>query len=213
MSAGIDLPRAERPAGAGVTAADDDRTRLTDSLDVASRCALLEHDVRDGRTCESTRDLRTEVHADGGPFRGDRRNGGDSPSAALGLAAFAAVFPDVVRERPDRGKLGRIEVEGALAPALEQTGIDEALQVVAERRRRQIDVLLDCTRSGPFGAALDDEPQDGQTNGMPECAELLSVTFKLRAHAVILTNSNHRASIFFETVRRKPFLFRCHPVT
>src|ERR1019366_3560270 len=123
-------------------------------------------------------------------------------SATLRLAALAAVFPDVVGERAYRGKLGCVVVEGAFASHLQEIGVDQALQVMAQCRRWKVDVLLDLERGRPLGAALDYEAKNRQASRVPESAELLGVSIELRGHPLLLTNSNHAASLFFETFRR-----------
>jgi hypothetical protein len=92
-------------------------------------------------------------------------------------------------------------VEVALAAAREQTGVDEALQVMAQRRRGKVDMLLDLASGRPFGAALNNEPKNGKTNGMAEGAELLGVTIELGRHGLLLTKSNQFASDHFEKIR------------
>lgn len=93
-------------------------------------------------------------------------------------------------------------MEGAFVTHLQQVGVDETLQVMAEGRCGKVDVLLDLERGRALGAALDDEAKDRQTNRVAERAELLGVSIELRWHLMLLTNSNQCASHFFETVRR-----------
>jgi hypothetical protein len=103
-------------------------------------------------------------------------------SAPLHLAALAAVFPEVIRQRADRGKLRAVVVKRSLVAARQQSGFDEALQMMTEGGRGQIDVRLDLACGGPLGAALDDIPEDRKANRVTKGAELFAVSFELWRH-------------------------------
>ena len=106
-------------------------------------------------------------------------------------AVLAAVFPQVVGEPAERVVVGRVVVERALAAGPHHARVDEALEVVAERRGRQVDVRLDVAGGGALRARLHDEAQDRQANRVPERAELLGVMLQLPAHDLLLNYSKY----------------------
>jgi len=75
-------------------------------------------------------------------------------------AALAAVLPEVVRQTAKRVVVGGVVVERALLATHEHLRLDESLQVVAQRRRGQVDVALDLARGAAALTALHDESQD-----------------------------------------------------
>src|SRR5262245_56971050 len=91
------------------------------------------------------------------------------------LAALAAVFPEVRGQGAERVVVGAVVVERPFPPRTEDAGVDEPLQVVAQRRRWQVDVLLDFTSRRAIHAGLDHEAQHGEPHGMTERGELVSV--------------------------------------
>ena len=58
----------------------------------------------------------------------------------------------------------------------------QAVEVVAERRSRDVDLRLDLTRRYPLVAPLDDEAQDRQPQRVAEGRELLRVAIELGGH-------------------------------
>ena len=77
-------------------------------------------------------------------------------------------------------------MEGTLAARLDDSGVNQSLQVVAERRGRQLHVLLDGTGRSPFGPGLDDEAKNREAYRVPQCAELLGMVLQFRGHLLIL---------------------------
>ena len=65
--------------------------------------------------------------------------------------------------------------ERRFAPAMNQSRAREPLQVVTQRRGRQIDVRLNFARGGTLRAARDNEAKDGEPRRMPERAQLLGM--------------------------------------
>src|ERR1041385_530367 len=106
-----------------------------------------------------------------------------SATTRLPLPTGAAVFPEVVGEPAERAVVGGVIVERALGSRGDDPGVDEPLQVVAQRRSREIDVALDVAGRGAARTGRDDETQDLQPDRVPERAQLLRVPFELRRHA------------------------------
>src|SRR5215207_298429 len=71
-------------------------------------------------------------------------------SAAAALAALAAVLPQVIRQAAEAVVNSRVVVVGAFAARREQASIHQALEMMAQRRSRHVDVGLDLT-SGRTG--------------------------------------------------------------
>jgi hypothetical protein len=71
-------------------------------------------------------------------------------------------------------------VERALASAVQESRIHEALQVMAEGRRRQIHAFLDASGGGSPIPRADDVPQHGEAHGMAERTELFREFLELR---------------------------------
>src|SRR5438445_11101528 len=94
-----------------------------------------------------------------------------SRSAAAALSALAAILPEVRRERAQGVVVGAVEDERPLFADLEELGGGEALQVVAERRRGEIDVLLNFAGGGAARIALDDAAEDSEAHGTATRAE------------------------------------------
>jgi hypothetical protein len=109
----------------------------------------------------------------------------DSAAAAL-AALFATILPEIGGQLAERVVVRGIEVERAFTPGLHDPGVDQALQMVAEGRRRELDVFLDRTGGSPLWAGLDDEAEDGETHGVAESAKLLCMMLQFRGHALIL---------------------------
>src|SRR5688572_32654293 len=80
-----------------------------------------------------------------------KKMGARGDSAALGLAALAAVFPQVVGQASQAREIGGVVVVRPLAARTEQPCIDQLLEVVTQRRRRQVDMRLDVTRRSALG--------------------------------------------------------------
>jgi hypothetical protein len=81
-------------------------------------------------------------------------------------------------------------VEGAFTTGLEQPGIGQSLQVMAQGRGRQIHVALDFACGGATVTRLHHEAEDSQADGMAERAQLFGVAVQFRRHALLLTNWN-----------------------
>jgi hypothetical protein len=64
-----------------------------------------------------------------------------------------------------------------IAARCDQSGVHEAVQVVVERRPRDIEPFLQLRRGEPLGARLNDSAQNGKTRNVSECGELLGVAF------------------------------------
>ena len=78
----------------------------------------------------------------------------------------------------------------ALAARTQEARFDEPLQVMAQGRSGHVDVSLNVAGRRSVGAALNDEAQNGEPNGMTESRELLGVTFEFRAPSLLLLFSN-----------------------
>jgi hypothetical protein len=74
-------------------------------------------------------------------------------------------------------------VESAFLTANQHLGAHEPLQMVAQRRRRQIDVALNLASRASTLTGSNDKPQDGETNRMTKRSQLICVVFDLRGHA------------------------------
>ena len=85
-------------------------------------------------------------------------------------------------------------MEVAFTAGVEEAGFREPLQMVAQGRRRQIDVSLDLTSRCAAVPRLHDKSQDCETNGVSERAQLLGVSVQFRRHELLLTNSNEPSS-------------------
>jgi hypothetical protein len=104
-------------------------------------------------------------------------------SAAGALAAsLAAVFPEVVCQRAQRWIVCGVKQKRSVSAAGEHARVPQALQVVAQSRRRKIDVALDVSRGDALGPCLNHESKDLQANRVPKRTQLLRVAFELRAH-------------------------------
>src|SRR5262249_6823651 len=114
--------------------------------------------------------------------------------------------------RAERGVLGGVVVERALAARPQQAGVHEPLEVMAQRRRGHVHVRLDVTGRRAFVAALDDEAQDGEPYRMAKRAQLLGMAVEFRRHAIILTNSKEATrgtSSILETKLLRASTIRC----
>ncbi len=96
---------------------------------------------------------------------------------AAGLAALAAVLPQVVRETSESGEIGRVVVGRALATCGEQACLDEPLEMMTQGRCRHVHVSLDVAGRRALRTALNDEAQDRQPHRVPKGAELGRVPF------------------------------------
>ncbi len=87
-------------------------------------------------------------------------------------------------------------MERALAPSLEETRVDEALEVMTERRGRHVHVRLDFSSGGSLRASLHDEADDGEARRVTEGTQLFGMALEFRRHGgIILTNSKNGASV------------------
>ena len=73
-------------------------------------------------------------------------------------------------------------MERPLAARPHDARVDEALEVMAERRGRHVHVRLDRPGGGSFRPGLHHVAQDRQANRVPERPELLGVAIQLSAH-------------------------------
>src|SRR5688500_2435406 len=111
------------------------------------------------------------------------------------LAALAAVFPEEVRQRAQGGEHRAVIDVRALATRLEEPRPHQAVDVVAQRRGRDVDLRLDLTGRGAFRPRLHDVTQDAEANGMPQGSELLGMQIQLLyRHTIILVYSNNRVN-------------------
>jgi hypothetical protein len=120
-------------------------------------------------------------------MRLDDIHGGPFDSAAtLGgaLAVFAAIFPEVVSERTERAVVGRVEDGLPLSSCRDEAGIDQAIEMVVQRRPRDIEPLLQLGDGQAIGAGLDDGPQERDPRDMAQRSELLGVAFQF-AHTYV----------------------------
>jgi hypothetical protein len=76
-------------------------------------------------------------------------------------------------------------MEGSISTGPHYARIDEALEVMAERRGRHVDMCLNGPGSGTLRARLHDVSQDREANRVPESPELLGVVVQLSAHPPI----------------------------
>ena len=81
--------------------------------------------------------------------------------------------------------MGGVVVEGSIPTRPHYARIDEALEVMAERRGRHVDMGLNGPGSGTLRARLHDISQDREANRVPESPELLGVLVQLSAHLSI----------------------------
>jgi hypothetical protein len=113
----------------------------------------------------------------------------ESASAAIGLAAPAAVFPQIIGEPAKRAVIGRVIVKRPLEAHDEEPCVDEPSQMVAQRGSRQVDVGLDVAGNGAPVASLHDETEHRQANRMAEGTELRGMAVEFGRQRLILTNS------------------------
>jgi hypothetical protein len=104
-------------------------------------------------------------------------------------ALLAAIFPEVRRQVAKRFVVGGVIVERAFAPRLHDAGIDEAFEVMAERRGRHVDMRLNRACGRAVRPRLHDEPKNRQAHGVPQCAQLLGMMLQFRGHALLLDHS------------------------
>ena len=80
-------------------------------------------------------------------------------------------------------------MERPFRAAGEQPAVHEPLQVMAQGGSGQIDVALDVPRRRASVSLLNDVPENGKPNGVPEGAELLRMAVDLRGHVLLLVFS------------------------
>lgn len=93
--------------------------------------------------------------------------------------AFATILPDIIREALQSFVISRVIVKCAFVVGLEQTRIDKPFQMMAERRRGQVDVGLNVPRTRPVPIPLHHESQDLQTQRVTQRAKLRCVSLEL----------------------------------
>ena len=86
----------------------------------------------------------------------------------------------------------------ALVAAVQQPGLDETFQMMAECRRGQIHVRLNLTRRDPLRSTLNDEAQNGEANRMSERTELLGVALDFRGHAATSNKVEPVVNLYFD---------------
>jgi hypothetical protein len=82
-------------------------------------------------------------------------------------------------------------VKCALLATDEQTSIQQALQVMTECRRGQVDMGLNLAGGPSVFAALHDEAKDRQPDGVTERRKLVCVMFELVHSRLLLVFSKH----------------------
>jgi hypothetical protein len=86
----------------------------------------------------------------------------------------------------------------ALGACRKEGGVDEALEVMAQGRCRQVDVVLDVTRGGTIRSCLDDAAQNFQTHWVAECCELVGVALEFGGHILLLILSKKLRKVIFD---------------
>src|SRR5687768_6946280 len=84
-------------------------------------------------------------------------------SSTTRFAALAAVFPEKVGQRAQGGEHGAVIDVRALAACLEEAVPRETIDVMAQRRRRHVELRLDFPRRRAVRPRLDDVPEHGQS--------------------------------------------------
>jgi hypothetical protein len=95
-------------------------------------------------------------------------------------------------------------VKRAFAARLHDAGIDEAFEVMTERRGRHVDMRLNRACGRAFRPRLHDEPKNRQAHGVPQCTQLLGVMFQFRGHALLLDHSKYQRKAHASRGRRAP---------
>src|ERR1700722_14443707 len=128
---------------------------------------------------------------------------GKITSAAAALTSLlAAVLPEVVRQDAQRRVVGGVVMERPLGARGEDPCVEQAFQVMTQRRRREVHMGLDLPGSGALGSRLNHEAEDLQPDRVAEGTELLGVTLYLRGHEVLLIFSKHRSKVMFQNSGR-----------
>src|SRR5882724_3672516 len=118
----------------------------------------------------------------------------EKKGSTAAATSLAAILPEVVGQGFEGVVIGAVEHERPLVAAVEQTRDRQPLQVMAQRRSGQVDVVLDLSRWRALRIALDDEPQDGQAGRVPQRAQLLGVLVEFARHGPFLLISKHASS-------------------
>src|ERR1700736_4580456 len=100
---------------------------------------------------------------------------GSSAAAVLGLAALAAVLPEVFGERAQRLDVGAVKDEASVPPRDDEPRARQAVEVMAERRPRDVELRLDVADHGAVLGSLNDRSQNRQADGATERRQLLRV--------------------------------------
>ncbi|AUX27272.1 uncharacterized protein SOCEGT47_078560 [Sorangium cellulosum] len=111
----------------------------------------------------------------GGSRRRPARERIGHQKSAASIASLAAILPQVRGEGAERIVVGPVVVESPLSPALQDASLDEPFQVMAQRRGRKADVLLDRTCGCPLLASLNHEAQHIQSHRVAQRRELSSM--------------------------------------
>src|SRR4051794_40804846 len=78
-------------------------------------------------------------------------------SAAACFSALAAVFPQVIRQRAQRGVRRRVIMEGTLIAAAQEPRVEQPFQVMAQCGSGHLQMALDLAGGGATLSVLDDE--------------------------------------------------------
>ena len=109
-------------------------------------------------------------------------HGDSAAAAAVGLAALAAVFPQVVGEGAQGGVVGAIVDEPALGALLEHAGRRQPFEVVTQRGPRDLELGLEVADHGALGVALHHQAHDREPHRTAQGSQLPGVALELRVH-------------------------------
>jgi len=93
-------------------------------------------------------------------------------------SALTAVFPDVTREHSKGGVIGPVENESSLVPRSDKPRRCKALEMVTERRPRNVELRLNVTDHSSLDVTLHDAAKDRKAHGASQRCELFRVTFE-----------------------------------
>jgi hypothetical protein len=81
--------------------------------------------------------------------------------------------------------------------ARQKTAVHQTLQVMAQRRRRYVDAVLNVPRRCPVGPALHHEPEHCQPHGVTQRRQLFRVSLELRDHGLLLifSKQNRKSAV------------------
>jgi predicted nucleotidyltransferase len=96
------------------------------------------------------------------------------------LAALAAVLPEKVGDRSKGLVVGGVKDGLSLTPDRDETGVDEAIEMVVQGRPGNVETLLQLGRRHAFRTRLDDGPEEGEARDVAQSCELVGMAFDLR---------------------------------